>query len=88
MYPTPLVALEHFQVVKYDIYKRVKTLLFVVMDDAVVFTNNVFFICSCKNEETFFGLFCVKAGDCLQHNGCHLNFAIRSDKMNLKTTNF
>ena len=53
MYPTFLVALERFQVVQDDIYKRVKTLLFLVMGDAVVFTNNVFFICSCRNEETF-----------------------------------
>ena len=54
MYPTPLVALEHFQVVQYGIYKRVKTRLFVVMGDAVVFTNKVFFICSCRIEDTLF----------------------------------
>ena len=54
MYPTYLVALERVQVVQYDIYKRVKTRLFVVMGDAVVFTNDLFFICSCRNEETFF----------------------------------
>ena len=54
MYPTSLVALEHFHVVQYDIYKRVKSRLFVVMGDAVVFTDNVIFICSCRNEETFF----------------------------------
>ena len=53
MYPTSLVALELFQVVQYDIYKRVKTRLFVVMGDAVVFTNIVFFICKCRIEETF-----------------------------------
>ena len=45
MYPTSLEALQRFQVVIYDIYKRVKTRLVVVMGDAVVFTNNVFFIC-------------------------------------------
>ena len=28
MYPTSLVALEHFQVVQYDINKRVKNLFF------------------------------------------------------------
>ena len=54
MHPISLLALKHFQVVQYDIHKRVKTSLFVVMADAVVFTNNVFFICSCRNEETFF----------------------------------
>ena len=54
MYPTSIVALEHFQVVQNDFYKRVKTRLFVVMSDAVVFTNNVLFICSCRNEETSF----------------------------------
>ena len=53
MYPASLVALERSQVVQNDIYKRVKDTYFVVMGDAVVFTNNVFFICSCKNEETF-----------------------------------
>ena len=58
------------------------------MGDAVVSTNNAFFICSCRNEETFLRNFCVKAGDGLLHNGCHLNSAIRSDKMNLETTNF
>ena len=54
MNPTSLVALERFQVVQYDFYKRVKTRLFVVLGHAVVFTDNVFFICSWRNEETFF----------------------------------
>ena len=54
MYPTTLVALERFQVVQYDIYKRVKTRLVVLMGDPLVFTNNVFFIFSCRNEEAFF----------------------------------
>ena len=54
MYPTSLEALEHFQVLIYGIYKRVKTRLVVVMGDAIVFTNNVFFKCSCRNEEAFF----------------------------------
>ena len=56
------------------------------MGDAVVLTNNVLSICSCRNEDAFFWNFWVEPGDCLKHNGCHLNFAI-SDKMNLKTTN-
>ena len=54
MYPNSLVAPEHFQVVQNDIYKRGKTRLFVLMGDAVVFKNNEFFICSFRNEETFF----------------------------------
>ena len=45
MYPTSLEALQHFQVVIYDIDKRVETRFVVVMGYAVVFTNNVFFIC-------------------------------------------
>ena len=57
MYPTSLVALERFQVVQYDFYKRVKTRLVVVMGNAVVFADNVFFICSCRNEETFSEIF-------------------------------
>ena len=88
MYPTSLVALERFQVVQYDIYKPAKKRLFVVMGDAVVFTNNLLFICSCRKEEAFFWNFCIKTGDCSKHNGCYLNFAISSGKMNLKTTNF
>ena len=54
MYPTSLVALERSQVVQYDVYNRVKNRLVVVMGDAVVFTSNVFFICSCRNDEAFF----------------------------------
>ena len=54
MYPNSLVAPEHFQVVQNDIYKREKTRLFVLMGDAVVFRNNVFSICSGRNEEIFF----------------------------------
>ena len=54
MYPTSLVALDRFQVVQYDIYKRVETRLFVVMGVAVVSTSNVFFICSCRSEEASF----------------------------------
>ena len=54
VYPTSLAALQRFQVVIYDIYKRVKTRPVVVMGDAVVFTNNVFFIGICRNKETFF----------------------------------
>ena len=61
MYPTSLVALERFQVVHYDIYKRVKTRLVFVMGVAVVYTNNVFFICNCRNEETFFLIFLRKS---------------------------
>ena len=47
MNPTSLVVLQRFQVVIYDVYKRVKTRLVVVMGDAVVFTNDVFFIDIC-----------------------------------------
>ena len=58
------------------------------MGDAVVFTNKVFFISFCRNKVTFFPNFCVKAGNCLLHNGCHLNAVIEIDKMNPKTRNF
>ena len=54
MYPTSLAALQSYHVVVYDIYKRVETRLIVVMGDAVVFTNNEFFICFCRYKETFF----------------------------------
>ena len=65
MHPTSLVALQNFQVVKYDIYKRVKTRLFVVLGDAAVSTKNAIFVCICRRKEVFFLEFFVKAGDCL-----------------------
>ena len=51
-------------------------------------TNNMFFIYICRNKEAFFWNFCVKAGNFLYHKGCHLNAAIKIDKLILKTTNF
>ena len=56
MYPTSLVGLQHFQVEYCDIYRQVKTFV-VVMGDAVVCTNKVFFICICRNKEIFSEIF-------------------------------
>ena len=55
-----------------------------MLSDAVVFTNNVSSICICRKIETFFWKFCVKAGYFVYHNGCHLDVAIETDKMNLR----
>ena len=47
---------------------------FVVMGNTVVLTYDKLLIERiCRNEERFICVMSVKAGKCLQHNGCHLN---------------
>ena len=50
MYPNSSVTLQIFQVVKYDNYKRVKNTSCRREGDAVLSTNNEFFICICIAE--------------------------------------
>ena len=63
---------------------RLETRLVVVKGDAVVFTNNVFSFVFAELKRLLSESFCVKARDCLYHNGCLLNAAIKSDKMNMR----
>ncbi len=54
MYPTSLVALERFQVVQYDIYKRVKNTSFRCEGRCSSLYKQCIFHMLLQNEETFF----------------------------------
>ena len=57
MYPTSFVALERFQVLQYDNYKRVKNTSFRCNGQCSSLYKQCIFICSCRNEEIFSEIF-------------------------------
>ena len=63
MSPTSLVALERFQVVQYDNYKRVKNTSFRCDGQCSSLSKQCIFHMFLQKKESFFQKFCVKAGD-------------------------
>ena len=101
MYPTSLEGLQRFQVVYYDIYKRVKnTSCRRNARCSSLYKQCIFRMYLQKKRDSFLKFLCTSWGlfvtewlpSCLRYASSLLlklpSTAIKIDKMNLKTTNF